>query len=129
MKIKQKTIIFLALLATSLGLLTVQPVMAACGKAETSIINCSDVDEKSSDPQDSAVWKLLIQALHIMTAGVGILAVGGIVYGSILYAGAADKVEQTKKAIGIILNVVLGLVAYLAMYLFLNFLIPGGIFT
>jgi hypothetical protein len=60
---------------------------------------------------------------------VGVLGVAGIVYGAVLYTTAADKAEQTKKAIGIITNVVIGIIAYALMYLVLNFLIPGGIFT
>ncbi len=64
-----------------------------------------------------------------MTAGIGILAVGGILYASILYASASDNMEQTKKAKDIIKQVVIGIIAYAAMYLFLNFLIPGGIFS
>ncbi|MNH46494.1 hypothetical protein D3C72_2301490 [compost metagenome] len=64
-----------------------------------------------------------------MTAGVGILAVGGIVYGSILYTSAGGSSEQTKKAMGIITNVVIGLIAYALMYAITNFLIPGGLFS
>lgn len=103
-----------------------------CGGTSTSIIGgqiCSGANSKSSDTQANPIWKLLIFALTIMTAGVGILGVGGIVYGSILYASAGDKAEQTKKAIGVISNTVIGLIAYAFMYLLLNFLIPGGIFT
>lgn len=105
---------------------------SCCGTTPSSIIGgqiCSGADSKSSDTQANPIWKILIFALTIMTAGVGILGVGGIVYGSILYASASDKAEQTKKAIGIISNTVIGLVAYAFMYLLLNFLIPGGIFT
>lgn len=102
-----------------------------CGDVNTSIIGgdiCNGVDNKSKKAEDSAVWKLLLLVLNVLTAGVGIAAVGGIVYGSILYASAADRADQTKKAIGIITNVVIGVIAYGAMYLVLNFLIPGGIF-
>ena len=126
----------LAMMVASLGLAAsqpfAQPAMAAeCGNIKTSIIplDCKKIDKKSSDPEKSAAWQILLLALNIMTAGIGILAVGGIVYASILYAGASDKAEQTKKAISIILNIVLGLAAYAGMYLFLNFLIPGGIFN
>jgi hypothetical protein len=103
-----------------------------CGGVQTSIIGndiCKTVDNKSSDPHNNAIWVLLILVLNIMTAGVGILAVGGIVYGSILYASAGDKAEQTKKAISIITNVVIGIIAFGLMYLILNFIIPGGIFN
>lgn len=97
-----------------------------CGDANVSILSCKNVDD--SQAETSAVWKLLLLALQIMTAGIGILAVGGIVYGSVLYTTAGDKAEQTKKGMQIITNVVIGIVAYGLMYTLLNFLIPGGIF-
>jgi hypothetical protein len=93
-----------------------------CGEVEVSILG-SDACKG-----DNAIWGLLLVVLNIMTAGVGIAAVGGIVYGAILYSSAGDKGDQTKKAIGIITNVVIGIISYALMYLFLNFLIPGGIF-
>lgn len=52
----------------------------------------------------------------------------GIVYGSILYTSAGGNAEQTKKAMGIITNVVIGIIAYGLMYVGLNFLVPGGVF-
>ncbi len=102
-----------------------------CGGAETSIIGgevCKDAKDNGTGDQ-SAIWAILILVLNIMTAGVGVAAVGGIVYGAVLYSSAGDKADQTKKAIGIITNVVIGIIAYAFMYLILNFLIPGGIFS
>ena len=102
-----------------------------CGGVKTSIIGdllCGD-DTEGSAPQDSSIYKLLIGVLNIMTAGIAIAAVGGIAYGALLYTTAENKPDQTKKAIGIITNVVIGIVAYALMFVFLNFLIPGGIFT
>jgi hypothetical protein len=105
------------------------PVMAAqCGGAQTAIIQCQQTSQ-GPNAQNSGVWGVLLIALNILTAGVGIAAVGGIVYGSILYTSAGDSTEQTKKAIEIIRNVVIGLVAYGMMFIGLNFLIPGGVFT
>lgn len=131
MKIKQ-TILALALVVTAgfgLGASLSTPASADCAGVKTAILSCDGANNKSSNVQDNAIWKLLLLVLNIMTAGVGIVAVGGIVYGSILYTSAGDRQDQTKKAIGIITNVVIGLVAYALMYLVLNFLIPGGIFS
>lgn len=100
-----------------------------CAGVTTAIIHCDQKGGKSDSAQDSGVWGILLIALNIMTAGVGVLAVGGIVYGSILYASAGDKVEQTKQAIEVIKNVIIGLLGFGGMYLILNFLIPGGIFN
>jgi hypothetical protein len=70
----------------------------------------------------------LILVINILTAGVGIAAIGGIVYGAVLYTTAGGSQEQVKKAISIITNVVIGIVAYALMWALLNFLIPGGVF-
>ena len=102
--------------------------ITCCGNTQTSIIGCTQ-DNKGGDIQNNGVWGLLLLALNILTAGVGIAAVGGIVYGSILYTTAGDSSEKVKKAIGVIMNVVIGIVAFVAMYAILQFLIPGGIFT
>lgn len=100
-----------------------------CGDVKTSIIGGELCGESDSAGESGTVYKLLIGALNILTAGIGIAAVGGIAYGALLYTTAENKPDQTKKAIGIITNVVIGLVSYALMYLLLNFLIPGGIFT
>jgi hypothetical protein len=64
-----------------------------------------------------------------MTAGVGVLAVLGVVWAAVLYTTADDRADQVKKAKDMIWNVVFGLIAFGLMYALLNFLIPGGIFT
>lgn len=136
MMIKQKIILAALVLAAGLGLGAAPAAYAQnpteCAGVKTAIIGgdiCKGADNTTKKTQDNAIWKLLIFVLNVMTAGVGILAVGGIVYGSILYTSAGDKAEQTKKAISIITNVVIGIIAYGVMYLVLNFLIPGGIFA
>lgn len=128
MNIKQTLLIIGAVTAISLpAILYASPAGAMkCGGAETSIIDCPDENGKTTT--DNGVWHLLILALNIMTAGVGILAVAGIAYGSALYASSADKPEQAKQGITYIKNVVIGLIAYGLMFVVLNFLIPGGAF-
>lgn len=114
------------------GVASTTPVAAlTCGGVETSIIGgeaCAGAKDNGTGDQ-SAVWAILILVLNILTAAVGVAAVGGIVYGAVLYSSAGDKADQTKKAISVITNVVIGIVAYAFMYLILNFLIPGGIFS
>lgn len=132
MNIKQKISSLIFIFSTIAAGIALQPSLvsaagSSCGGVETSIITCPQTKDPKT-AQDSAVWGILLIVLNIMTAGIGIAAVGGIVFGSILYASAGDKAEQTKRAITIITNVVIGLVAYGLMYLVLNFLIPGGIF-
>lgn len=97
-----------------------------CGGVETAFIKCDA--KNSGDVEDNGVWALLLIAVNILTAGVGIFAVGGIVYGSILYTTAEDKADQVKKATDIITNVVIGLILFALMWSGLNFIVPGGVF-
>jgi len=98
-----------------------------CGGAQTSIIKC-DADN-SGGLETNGVWALLLMAINILTAGIGIAAIGGVVYGSILYTTAGDNEAQVKQAKETIRNVVIGVVAYVAMFALLQFIIPGGIFS
>jgi heme/copper-type cytochrome/quinol oxidase subunit 2 len=132
MKIKQKIVslmITAGMIAGGAAILQPQLALADCGGAKTSIINCDQNSKNPASAQDTGVWGLLLVIINIMTAGVGILAVGGIVWAAILYSSSSDSADQTKKAKEIIRNVAIGIVAYAAMYLGLNFLIPGGIFS
>jgi hypothetical protein len=81
----------------------------------------------TKDVKDNAIFDLLKLVLKFMTAGVGIAAVGGIVYAAVLYTSAGDAMDQVKKSKTIITDVVIGLVAYALMFLLLNWLIPGGV--
>ena len=109
-------------------LLTSQADAAKCGNLETSIIDCgSGVNNK--DNQTSGVWALLLIGINILTALIGIAAVGGIIYGAILYTTSAGESGKVEKAIEVFRNVVIGVVAYALMYVGLNFIIPGGVFN
>lgn len=136
-KIAVLCIIFSFLTAAFVGFLNVPTVYAQegdtsgttsegleCDGVKTSIIGGDICDGEDGQ---STIFNLLVWVLRILTAGVGIAAVGGIGYGALLYTTAEGKPDQTKKAIGIITNVVIGIAAYALMAVLLNFLIPGGI--
>jgi len=129
MKIKKLLLVAFTVLCVAAPLAYSATVNAlTCGGAETSIIKCDEdnVDRKLSD---NGIWGVLNMAISILTVGVGVAAVGGVVYGSVLYASAGSSTDQTKKAKGIIANVAMGAVAYALMYAVLNFIIPGGVFN
>jgi len=95
---------------------------SCCGGVATSVISCESSGQ-------GGIYDLLFWAINILTAGVGVLAVGGIVYASIMYASAGGDMEKTKKARGKIRDIIVGLIAYALMYSLINFLVPGGLFT
>lgn len=131
------TTVFIAVFTVGI-LATVAPTpahAAKCGGVEVAYLGAICDDSKggggggnADDIGNSGLWKILTGVLNIMMAGVGILAVGGIVYGSILYASAQDNQSQVQKAIEIFRNVTIGLVSFALMYSLLQFLIPGGVF-
>ncbi|MFZ1301904.1 MAG: hypothetical protein WAQ27_05020 [Candidatus Microsaccharimonas sp.] len=134
MTIKQK-IKILSLGALLLGglILTAVPLDAyAAGnkgcEVDTALIDCSNVNTDADGVENTGVWSILLTIINILTAGVGVIALGGIVYGSILYTSAGGNQEQVKKAMGIFSNVVIGVVAFAGMWALLNFIIPGGVF-
>ena len=98
-----------------------------CGGVDTSIISCPQTGEGTIE--NTGLWGVLIVAINILTGLVAVAALGGIVWGSILYTSAGGNAEQTKKAMGIITNVVIGIIAYGLMFVGLNFLVPGGVFN
>lgn len=108
------------ILVSLLGVfLAYSPVLADCGGAETSVINCSGEGE-------DAIFGILSMVIKWMTGAIGLVAVGAVVYGAILFGTSGDNPENVKKAREIWTNVVIGLVAFAFMVAILNFIIPGG---
>ena len=78
-------------------------------------------------PANTDISDLLNIVLVILTTGVGIAATVSFVVAGVLYMSAAGSAEQVKKAKNMIFNTVIGLLAYLLMWAFLSWLIPGGV--
>ncbi len=75
-----------------------------CGKADNGTL------------ESSGTWALLIFIIQLLTAGVGLVAVGMIAYASFLYTTAQSDESQTKQAKEMIRNVVVGLLVYAFMW-------------
>ena len=79
-------------------------------------------------PESWKIEDILNMILLVVTTGVGIAAVGAIVYAGVLYITARDNAGQVSKAKTMIMNTVIGVVAYILMWAFLQWIIPGGVF-
>ena len=79
-------------------------------------------------PESWKIEDILNMILLVVTTGVGIAAVGAIVYAGVLYITARDNAGQVSKAKTMIMNTVIGVVAYILMWAFLQWIIPGGAF-
>jgi len=141
MKLKQTirnmvlgAVLIVPFFAATTAILPTSTVEAKCGDVDTALINCPTTNENDDIKADEAIkntgiWSLLIIAINILTAGVGVVALAGIVYGAVLYTSAGGNPEQVKKARTIFMNVAIGVIAFAAMFLLLNFLVPGGVFN
>ena len=78
-------------------------------------------------PSDWKIEDILNMILVVVTTGVGIAAVGSIVFAGILYITARDNAGQVSKAKTMIMNTVIGIIAYILMWAFLEWIIPGGV--
>lgn len=96
-----------------------------CGVLKFHNVSCNTADNDGAGEMNIA--NLLIAILRILNVGVGIAAVGTLIYAGILYSTASGDANKTAKAKTIITNVVIGVLAYAVMSIALNFLVPGGI--
>ena len=110
------------------GLMVSAPVMAACseeqldeGCVSTSILRggCS-----CDDGEGSEIKELLNLVVDTMTIGVAILGVLGITIVGIQYLTAGGNEEQTRKAKRRLVEIVIGIAAYVVAYALLTWLIP-----
>ncbi len=122
MSIKIVTMNSILLVALSLFFaITLAPSVLAeeCGEATTTVLKC---DKK--DP----IIDLAKNVIFILTGGIGVVAVGAVIYGAIAYSSAGATPDTVKKARDIWVNVVLGLILFAFMVAILGFLIPGKVF-
>lgn len=74
-----------------------------------------------------AIFKILALIIKVLTMGVGVLGVLGIIIAGIMYLTSSGDESKMTKAKRRILEVVIGLIAYGVMFAALQFLLPGGI--
>jgi hypothetical protein len=75
------------------------------------------------------VKHVLNPIVNILSAGVGVVVVGVIIVGGIQYMMAGDNPQAVAAAKKRIINGLVALVAFMLMFGFLQWLIPGGVFN
>ena len=78
------------------------------------------------DGKGCGVFTILNLILEILSIGIGILGVIGIMVVGIQYMTAADNEQQTAKAKRRIAEIIIGLIAYAILYAASQWLLPGG---
>lgn len=90
---------------------------------------CESGTNKDKSGNANPISRILFTVISWLTGLVTLAAIGGVIYGGILYASAGDNAGQTQKGIMFVFNAVLGLMLWIGAYAIINFLVPGGLFT
>lgn len=77
-------------------------------------------------PENMCIKELLFLILKILVYGLGAAATVGVVIAGIQYMTARDNESQVAASKQRLLNIVIGLVAWAAMWTVMNWLVPGG---
>lgn len=91
-----------------------------CKDIDTNILKC---DKRGGNP----VMSLILQVINFMAIGVGIIVVGGIVWGAMLYTTSNGDSGKSQQGITTIVNAVIGLLLFVFTYAIINYLVPGGV--
>jgi zinc transporter ZupT len=113
---------FLAVLAVLMmvfgGLAVGAPAYAATPcKSGTSVLHF--------DCDAEGIVGILGLVLTILTYGVGVLAIGALVFAGIRYSMAGGSEEKTREAKKMIFNTVIGLLCYAVLWTFMKWLVLG----
>lgn len=90
--------------------------------------DCPKFANKTGICSDNPIVKNLNTIVDVLSGLVGVVVVGVIILGGIQYAIAGDKAEAVGAAKQRIINGLIALVAFLFIFAFLQWLIPGGVF-
>lgn len=78
--------------------------------------------------KSNPIIKDLNAIVGVLSGVVGVVVVGVIILGGIQYSMAGDKAEAVSAAKKRIINGLIALLAFMFIFAFLQWLIPGGIF-
>jgi hypothetical protein len=94
-----------------------------CGEATVNILACGTEQNGQAAPILNNVLRIVVSVLTIL---VGIAAVGGLAWASVLYAKAGDNQGNVTEAKELIRNIIIGILAYGFMIAIIIWLVPGG---
>lgn len=112
----------------SFHLLLTTPASAATMPAESSQYSCSKTASSEECLKNNPIVKWLQWGISILTSLVGIGAVIMLSVAGLQYSAARDNAQGVQAAKQKIYSVLIGLAAYVFLYAFLQWVIPGGVF-
>lgn len=120
-RIKQGLLVVVGFLFLSVSAAAVLlPATASAQPADVPVCQAGDACNTFID-------KYIEPFVTLLTISIGILAAISVVVAGIQYASAADDPGKVSKAKERVWKTVIGLVAYIFLFAFLNYLIPGGL--
>lgn len=132
------TVSILALLAVSTVTAFAQPAcgpqnvgLPGCPAPTSSTSNCDGRTEAGLQDclEQSQIVRDIQIVVNFLSAGVGVVVVAMIILGGVQYAMAGDNPQAVSAAKQRITNGLVALLAFLLTFAFLQWLIPGGIFS
>ncbi len=102
-------------------------ILTILAASATNCIQTSLFGEVCDNCEGGPIFKIILMAVNLLTAGIGVLATIGIIVVGIQYLTARDNAEQVARAKKRFLEIVIGVVCYGLIYLILGLLIPGNI--
>lgn len=125
-----KKIILSILAIFTCGVICTAPAFAECSEDQlkNGCVNTAILGENGcscDNGKGDSIIAILTLVVDIMTIGVGILGVIGIVWTGIQYLTAAGDEAKVRKSKQRMLEIVIGLAVYVVIYALLKWLLPG----
>jgi Type IV secretion system pilin len=79
--------------------------------------------------QCDLVAKYVNPTINVLSVSFGLIAVISIILGAVQYSASEGDPQRAGAAKNRITNTIIAIVAYLLLYSFLEFLVPGGVFN
>lgn len=93
-----------------------------------SLATCDGSNNPEKCLKDNPIISRILQAMNVLSVGVGIIVTIMIIIGGIQYSSAGGNSQKVQAAKNRIVNAIIALVAYFFLFAFLQWLVPGGIF-
>lgn len=122
-------LLFTGIAGATLGVPTSAYAAECRDGVQTSFFGCQKQNQDSKDLEDNPIFFLLTESIKFLGFGVGIIVVGGIVYGSFLIVNSNANSGRTQQGVSIIVNAFIGLLLYIFLFAIVNYLVPGGLFS
>ncbi len=87
----------------------------------------SDCKDAEVNQENCGIIRYLVLFINILSALVGVVVVGSIIYGGIQYSTAGSDPQKVSAAKSRIRNAIIALVFFIFTYSLLNYLVPGGV--